>query len=189
MIQGQIYKPEGLSGCYRVMFWAYKVAALPNTVEESWGDLRFWRVMYSGRKNPSGYFNGLGGCELMSTSFKNINICLFPESSHSLFALESTRKIDDDNEDTTLTPLLAPSAGNLFFLGDYANCLWESWVNNCWNSWLMTPLCASTEPGSKSWIIIPNKQLNMRTCSITPEGICWNSGKETNLDKNRGRKK
>lgn len=74
-------------------------------------------MMYSGRKNPSGYFNGLGGCELMSTSFKNINICLFPESSHSLFALESTRKIDDDNEDTTLTPLLAPSAGNLFFFG------------------------------------------------------------------------
>lgn len=84
VIQGQIYSPEGFNGCYRVMFNAYKVGALPNTVEESWGDLMFWRVMFSGRKNPNDYFHGLVGCVLMSTCLKNINICLFPESSHSL---------------------------------------------------------------------------------------------------------
>jgi len=72
--------------------------------------------MYSGRKNPNDYFNGLDGCGFLSTCFKNINIRLFPESSHSLVALESSRKIDDDNEDATLTPLFAPSAGNLYFV-------------------------------------------------------------------------
>ena len=40
---GQIYNPEGLRGCcYRVdVLSRTQVGALPNTVEESWGDLRF----------------------------------------------------------------------------------------------------------------------------------------------------
>ena len=73
--------------------------------------------MYSGRKNPNDYFNGLVVCVLMSTCFKNINIRLFPESSRSLLHWKVLyRKIDDDNEDATLTPLFAPSAGNLYFV-------------------------------------------------------------------------
>ena len=55
---------------------------------------------------------------------------MFPESSHSLVALESSRKIDDDNEDATLTPLFAPSAGNLYFVKImqivYGNFYWTT---------------------------------------------------------------